>query len=103
MTLGCPGNSILRMASPSVAGGPDRVAEWGRSLLWLNLLATSVVFSARTTEGFERPKTAVVRGVGLVLAVWISTRVTNRSIERARRRAQADAIAGDASDQGGIK
>ncbi len=58
------------MASPSGAGS-DRVAEWGRSLLWLNLLATAVVFSARTTEAFELPKTAVVRGVGLVLAVGI--------------------------------
>ena len=48
--------------------------------------------------------------VGLVLAVWISTRVTNRSIERARRRAQADATAAmndrttrDGSDHDGIK
>ncbi len=48
--------------------------------------------------------------VGLVLAVWISTRVTNRSIERARRRAQAGATAvtndrtvRDGSDHDGIK
>ncbi len=39
--------------------------------------------------------------VALVLAGWVSTRVTNRSIDRARRRAEA--TAGDRPDQDGIK
>ena len=38
----------------------------------------------------------LVAGVAaLVLAAWVSTRVTNRSIGRARRRAEAEATAGD--------
>ncbi len=48
--------------------------------------------------------------VALLLAGWVSTRVTNRSIDRARRRAQADATAGadnptmgDRPDQDGIR
>jgi len=50
-------------------GGPGfPVAEWGRSLLWLCLLGTAVLFSPRTTEAFERPKVAVLQGVALVLA-----------------------------------
>ncbi len=56
----------------------------------------------------------LVAGVAaLVLAAWVSTRVTNRSIARARRRAEAeatagdptarDALAGDAANQDGIR
>jgi O-antigen ligase len=75
------------MASPSPA--PDTpVADWGRSLLWLNLLATAVVFSARTTEAFELPKTAVVRGMGLALAMG-GTAVWAAAADRRRRLALA--------------
>ena len=56
----------------------------------------------------------LVAGIAaLVLAAWVSTRVTNRSIGRARRRAEAEAtavdsiagepLAGDAQDQDGIR
>jgi O-antigen ligase len=84
------------MASPSP--GPDTpVAEWGRSLLWLNLLATAVVFSARTTEAFELPKTAVVRGVALALAVggtavWAAAADRRRRLGRAVRRLASDPV-----------
>ncbi|HSD28194.1 MAG TPA: O-antigen ligase family protein [Vicinamibacteria bacterium] len=44
------------------------VADWGRSLLWVALLGTAVLFSARTTEAFERPKVALVQAIALVLA-----------------------------------
>jgi hypothetical protein len=95
LTLAGPGNSIAGMASPSEAEGPDRAVEWGRSLLWLNLLATAVVFSARTTEAFELPKTAVVRGVALLLVVGI---VSVWAAAADRRRRLGMALRGLASD-----
>ena len=84
------------MASSSLAG-LDRGREWGRSLLWLNLLATAVVFSARTTEAFELPKTAVVRGVGLVLAVglvfaWAAAPERRRRLVGALRDLTSDTV-----------
>jgi O-antigen ligase len=72
------------------------MVEWGRTLLWLNLLATAVVFSARTTEGFELPKTAVVRGVGLVLAVGAVVVFAATGDRRARLQAAVRGIAKDA-------
>jgi O-antigen ligase len=76
------------MGSPSGGGPESRSVEWARTLLWLNLLATAVVFSARTTEGFELPKTAVVRGVGLLLAVGMAA-VFAGGADRRRRLAVA--------------
>ena len=49
---------------------PDRHGawtEWGRTLLWLTLLLVPVVFSSRTTEGFELPKRLVLRAAAVVL------------------------------------
>lgn len=45
----------------------DTLRDWGLSLLWLNLLAAPVLFSARTTEAFELPKLALLRAVALLL------------------------------------
>jgi O-antigen ligase len=84
------------MASPPPGPPePDRLIEWGRTLLWLNLLATAVVFSTRTTEAFELPKTLVVRGVALALAVGM---VAVWGVAADRRRAMVSGLRELASD-----
>src|SRR5688500_13532386 len=44
----------------------DTLRDWGRSLLWLALFATPVVFSRATTEAFEYPKLALVKAAALL-------------------------------------
>jgi O-antigen ligase len=44
----------------------DTLRDWGRSLLWLLLFATPVVFSRATTEAFEYPKLALIKAAALV-------------------------------------
>lgn len=72
---------------PPHARTEEHVLEWGRSLLWLTLLALPVVFSARTTESFELPKVALFRAVAILLAVGGVARVVASGLPGLRARA----------------
>jgi O-antigen ligase len=71
------------------------VADWGRSLLWLALLGTAVLFSARTTESFERPKVALVQAIAVVLACLMAALAVSAHPGWPRVRAGALALARD--------
>ena len=86
------------MDDPGPARRAVPVAEWGRSLLWLLLLATAVLFSPRTSEAFERPKVAVVWGVALVLALGMAASAltgpdVGRRLKRGLRESVRDPLA----------